>query len=59
MSNIPKDPDMLYSYINMMLRDEFDTLEGLCVSKDIPIAEIKEKLSEAGYEYDEETNRFL
>ena len=42
--NIPKDPNMLYSYINMMLRDKFDSLEEFCNVNDADMDEIVEKL---------------
>jgi hypothetical protein len=56
--NIPKDPNMLYSYINMMLRDKFDSLEEFCNVNDADMDEIVEKLKAAGFEYDAELNQF-
>ena len=56
--NIPKDPNMLYSYINMMLRDKFDSLEEFCNVNDADMEEIIEKLKTAGFEYDAELNQF-
>lgn len=56
--NIPKDPNMLYSYINMMLRDKFDSLEEFCNVNDADMEEIIEKLKAAGFEYDAELNQF-
>ena len=33
MDNLPKDPAILVSSVNMLLRDEeFDTLEALCLA---------------------------
>lgn len=58
MNSIPKDPNMLYSYINMMLRDEFDSLEEFCAAKDVSPEEILEKLAASGYSYDETINQF-
>ena len=55
--NIPKDPNMLYSYINMMLRDKFDSLEEFCNVNDADMDEIVEKLKAAGFEYDAELNQ--
>ena len=56
--NIPKDPNMLYSYINMMLRDKFDSLEEFCNVNDADMDEIIERLKAAGFEYDAELNQF-
>ena len=56
--SIPKDPFMLYSYINMMLRDKFDSLEEFCNVNDADPEEIIEKLRTAGFEYDAELNQF-
>ncbi len=58
MNSIPKDPFMLYSYINMALRDKFDSLEEFCAVNDADPAEIIEKLKAAGFEYDKELNQF-
>ena len=35
MDTLPRDPFMLYSYINMKLRDQYPTLDELCASEDI------------------------
>ncbi|MDE6558773.1 MAG: DUF4250 domain-containing protein, partial [Muribaculaceae bacterium] len=32
---LPSDPNMLYSVINMKLRDEFPNLDSLCQGLDI------------------------
>ena len=58
MNSIPKDPNMLYSYINMMLRDEFDTLEEFCAAKDVSPDQILEMLAASGYSYDETIKQF-
>ena len=56
--NFPKDPNMLYSYVNMMLRDRFDSLEDFCAANDADPDELTGKLRAAGFEYDAEQNRF-
>ncbi len=58
MNNIPNDPIMLLSFINMKLRDSYSSFENLCEDMDISADEITEKLSAAGFEYDKEQNRF-
>lgn len=55
---MPKDPNILYSYLNMMLRDGYSSLEEFCTVNDADADEIKDILKEAGYTYDPELNRF-
>ncbi|MBO7593017.1 MAG: DUF4250 domain-containing protein [Bacteroidaceae bacterium] len=55
MDRLPKDPFMLVSSINMLLRDnEFESLEDLCAYFEREVVEVKEELLECGYIYDEE-----
>lgn len=56
---IPNDPFMLYSYVNMKLRDEYPSLEEMCASMDIDEKELKAKLSAVGFEYDAAHNKFV
>ena len=58
MNTLPKDPNMLYSYINLKLRDEYNSLDELCSSLDITSEEVINALNSAGYQYDEELNQF-
>ena len=58
MGTIPKDPNMLYSYINLKLRDEYGSLDELCSSLGLSFEELTNTLRSAGYEYDEELNQF-
>lgn len=55
---LPKDPNMLLSYMNMMLRDRYSSLEDFCLTNDIEINEITDKLKAIGYQYDEKLNQF-
>ncbi len=55
---IPKDPNMLLSYVNMMLRDRFSSLEDFCAVNDADVNEITDKLGAIGYTYSEELNQF-
>ena len=48
---LPSDPDMLYSFINTKLRDEFSSLDELCDSLDIDMEDLLNKLKAGGYEY--------
>ena len=55
MENLPRDPFMLVSAINMLLRDEeFDSLESLCSYYDRDMEEVKAELLNHGFVYSEE-----
>lgn len=56
--NLPKDPVMLLSFINLKLRDEFSSLEELCLTLNINRKELEETLKSSGFEYDQENNKF-
>ena len=59
MEYLPKDPAILVSSINMLLRDEeFDTLESLCINFDRAPREIIEYLQGQGYVYSEDQKQF-
>jgi len=59
MEYLPKDPAILVSSVNMLLRDEeFDTLESLCYNFNEDIDKLKANLREAGYVYSEEQCQF-
>ncbi len=49
---------ILYSYINMMLRDRGESLSDLCAEIDADMDEIVDALAAAGFEYDEAVNQF-
>lgn len=55
---IPQDNDMLYSMVNMKLRDQYESFEELCDCEDLDPATIMVRLNAAGYEYDEDHNKF-
>lgn len=55
---IPKDPAMLLSFINMKLRDEYSSFDELCKSMDLNPKVITSTLKFIEYEYDEELNQF-
>lgn len=58
MNNLPEDPMMLYSAINMKLRDYYSNLDDLCDDLGIQRNELEEKLKSAGFEYNKELNKF-
>jgi hypothetical protein len=55
---IPTDPMMLLSFINMKLRDEYNSLDALCEDLDIDRADIAERLAAVGYTYNAGYNQF-
>ena len=57
--NLPKDPVMLYSFINLKLRDYYSSLDALCEDLDVNREELETTLRNAGFEYQPETNSFL
>ncbi len=56
--NIPENPIMLYSFINMKLRDQYPSLSELCAAMDIDEDELTAKLGSIGFEYSTEHNKF-
>lgn len=56
--NLPNDPIMLLSVINMKLRDEYGSLDELCDDLELDPIELQAKLAEAGFEYLPEANQF-
>jgi hypothetical protein len=58
MTNLPQDPMMLYSAINMMLRDRYNSLDELCDDLDVDRSSLEHKLSEVGFEYSVRDNKF-
>lgn len=59
MDYLPKEPGILVSSINMLLRDdEFESLESLCEYFNTEPESVKSVLDEAGYVYNEEQKQF-
>ena len=55
---LPKDPMMLFSLINMKLRDFYPSLDALCEDLHVSKEDIINRLKEAGFEYNAELNKF-
>ena len=55
---IPSDPMLLYSYLNMKLRDEYGSLDALCDDLELDRADLEARLAAVGFFYDEKENRF-
>lgn len=52
------DPNILYSIVNMKLRDFYSSLEQLCEDLDLNKEELIQVLKNAGYTYDKKRNCF-
>ncbi len=59
MSNIPKDPVILLSYINTQLRDYYPSLEECCLSLGIEAGDLSSTLAAIDYHYNRERNQFI
>lgn len=55
---LPDDPFMLMSTVNMYLRDRYPSLDELCADLDIDRKELENKLLQAGFEFSEKHNKF-
>ncbi len=58
MADLPQDPMMLMSFINMKLRDEYSSLDELCKALGVDRKAIEATLSQIGMEYNPEENKF-
>ena len=56
--NLPLDPVMLLSVVNMNLRDRYPSLSDFCKSNDVDEEDIKRRLAAIDYYYVEEKNQF-
>lgn len=59
MNELPKDPMMMLSFVNLKLRDFYASLDKLCEDMNVDKDYIIEKLSGIDYEYDENLNKFV
>lgn len=55
---LPQDPVMLMSVINLKLRDFYGSLDELCDDLNIDKTALCSKLADAGFEYSEENKKF-
>jgi hypothetical protein len=58
MEDMPTDPFMLMSFVNMKLRDFYSSLDALCADMGVERKELELKLQTAGFEYNEAQNKF-
>ncbi|WP_127478298.1 DUF4250 domain-containing protein [Sulfurivermis fontis] len=55
---LPTDPHLLYSLVNMKLRNEYEDLDDLLRSLDVDQEQVMRTLAAAGYVYDAALNQF-
>ena len=55
---LPKDPNILLSYINTQLRDNYASLTEFCEANDCSAEDIIRTLSIIDYHYHSESNQF-
>lgn len=58
-ANIPKDPVMLLSFVNLKLRDMYPSLEEMCLALDMDKEALCRKLETIDYVYDKGQNQFI
>jgi len=58
MTDYPKEPAILLSWVNMKLRDFYQSLDELCQDLNIDRETIENTLKQAGFEYNEEMRKF-
>ncbi len=49
---------ILFSAVNMLLRDKYASLDELCDDMGVERKALEEKLAQAGFEYNAEQNKF-
>ena len=55
---LPEDPMMLFSMVNMKLRDSYSSLDELCEDMNVDKDSLIRKLNSVGFEYSQENNKF-
>ena len=56
---LPQDPNILLSYINTKLRDNYPSLDALCDDLDADKEELVRRLEGVNYVYSPERNQFI
>lgn len=57
--SLPEDPFMLFSVINMKLRDKYASLDDLCDDLQENRPALESRMAAAGFEYSAEHNKFF
>ena len=55
-SSLPKDPAILVSFLNTLLRDRYGSLSELCEEEDLSETDLVSRLRDLKYRYDSDTN---
>ena len=55
---LPKDPMILFSFINTNLRDHYRSLDELCDDMHVNKKSLVEELESVGFEYNPSQNKF-
>jgi len=58
MNELPHDPVMLMSFVNMKLRDQYASLQDFCRDYGLSSDELRSTLAAAGFQYSLENKRF-
>ncbi len=56
--SLPRDPFMLFSFVNMKLRDEYPSLDAFCEDLNVNREVLETTLGACGFEYSPEHNKF-
>ncbi len=56
---LPRDPVILFSYVNTQLRDRGIDLDDFCAEENVDRTVLCQTLREVGFEYDPKANRFV
>lgn len=56
---LPKDPMILFSFLNTKLRDQYGSLEALCDDMEADPQALLDTMAKAGFRYDPERNAFI
>lgn len=57
--SLPKDPIILLSLVNTLLRDKYPSLTELCKAEGADEDALKAALAAVNYEYDGKLNKFI
>jgi hypothetical protein len=56
---LPKDPMILFSFLNTKLRDQYSSLEALCEDMEADQQALLDAMASVGFHYDPERNAFI
>ena len=59
MSELPKDPMILYSVLNTKLRDFYGSLDDLCEDMEVDKQGLLDTMAKVGFRYDPDRNAFI